>query len=251
MSTTTPEPWHTAMEQRGISSIRDLARRSGASVETVRRLVQGSRKAPRDETLRAVADALGVPLATVSKWAGIAASDTEDPYVPPTEANRLTLRQREAVDELIRLLATKEAGGEHDQRSAPMKQAGESPASTRAPIVMVQMKTFEPSRSPRVFVDLNVLRQSEDGDIAWHFGRLLHRQAAALDAIQVTAEPESVYDDAVAIVDEALERQRSGAEPFDLAAYPAPAEGTAHERLSQVQDVAAEGSQDRGNDEPA
>jgi len=125
---TTPEPWFTAMEQRGISSIRDLSRKSGVAVETVRRLVQGSRKAPRDETLRAVAGALGLPLATISAWAGAVTSDTEEPYSPPAEANRLTLRQREAVDELIRLLAQKEAGGEHEQRSAPSKQAGGSPA---------------------------------------------------------------------------------------------------------------------------
>lgn len=125
---TTPEPWFTAMEQRGISSIRDLSRKSGVAVETVRRLVQGSRKAPRDETLRAVAGALGLPLATISAWAGAAASDIERPYTPPAEANRLTLRQREAVDELIRLLAIKEAGGEHEQRSAPNSEGPDGPA---------------------------------------------------------------------------------------------------------------------------
>lgn len=119
MSTPIPDPWKTSMEQKGISSIRDLARRSGVSVETVRRLVQGSRKAPKDETVRAVADALGQPLSTVAAWTGSVASDVDEPYVPPTEANRLTLRQREAVDEMIRLLALKDGLAESGVGPAP------------------------------------------------------------------------------------------------------------------------------------
>lgn len=111
MSDPIPEPWRAAMEQRGITSIRDLSRKSGVAVETVRRLVQGSRKAPKDDTVRAVAEALGVRLGVVSEWVGVAASDTDQPYRPPAEASRLTLHQRTVVDELIRLLVACGADG--------------------------------------------------------------------------------------------------------------------------------------------
>lgn len=110
MSTYAVEPWQTAMSQAGISSINQLARKAGLSVETVRRIVQGTRKAPQEATIRRLAKALHKGPSEVGKWVGLSLQEDEAPYTPPKEASLLTLRERAAVDEMIKLLALNRMG---------------------------------------------------------------------------------------------------------------------------------------------
>jgi transcriptional regulator with XRE-family HTH domain len=73
----------TAREQLGISS-RELARRSGIRNSTVSRLELAEVPAPRPDTLKALADALGIDLADVFATAGYAQPDglpTLTPYL--------------------------------------------------------------------------------------------------------------------------------------------------------------------------
>ncbi len=104
MSTTIPEPWRGLLTQRGISSIRGLSRVSGLSVEATRRVLQG-KSTPKVETIRALAQGLNVPVSEIERRLGTQEPSDLPPYVPPSESARLDQRQREAVDELIRLLA--------------------------------------------------------------------------------------------------------------------------------------------------
>lgn len=84
------------------SSMRQLAERSGMSVETVRKMVYGER-VPEDETVNAVADALGVDRVTVAAWAQQTRTVTE-PWSPPAESDRLSQGERAALDQLIRAI---------------------------------------------------------------------------------------------------------------------------------------------------
>lgn len=111
MSTTIPEPWGSLLEQRGITSIRALSRKSGLSVETTRKAVLGL-ATPRLETVQALADALQVSVPQIETLLGDEYVSTARPYAPPAEADRMTRRQRVAVDEMIRLLVAGNRLGE-------------------------------------------------------------------------------------------------------------------------------------------
>ena len=113
-----PEPWKSQMQNRGISSIRDLSRKSGLSVETVRKTVYGLRRST-PPTVAALAEALGLPEARVNNWIGYKGTDTNEPYTPPVESSRLNQRQRTALDELIRSM-TARVGESND---SPMNRA--------------------------------------------------------------------------------------------------------------------------------
>lgn len=128
VSRQTPEPWRSEMENRGIASLRDFARKSGLSVETIRKTVYGLRT-PTPDTAKTIARTLGVPLTRVNEWIGFPNADVDVPYDPPAEATRLDRRQRKALDELIRsMVTTTKAGGDHDQNSsAPMNKDNVAP----------------------------------------------------------------------------------------------------------------------------
>lgn len=98
-----PEPWRTAGEQKGLSSYRAIARASGAAVETVRMIISGKRR-PSPATASKLAEAFGVPAAQIDAWSGIGAGGVHEPYYPPAAASRLTIRQRKALDEMIRAM---------------------------------------------------------------------------------------------------------------------------------------------------
>lgn len=98
------EPWKTAMRKAGLSSISALARASDVSVETARRLVYGTRAKPNEDTIRKIAGALRESPTTVGKWVGMVLSEEKRPYTPPAEADMLTQRERDAVDEIIRII---------------------------------------------------------------------------------------------------------------------------------------------------
>lgn len=95
-----PAPWRDAMEKAGTYSLRDLAARAGVGTSTVSDLIYG-RKLASERTMQAAADSLRLPITTIREWAATARGEV-GPYQPPAVANRLTERQRRALDELIR-----------------------------------------------------------------------------------------------------------------------------------------------------
>lgn len=101
-----PEPWAKAARDKGYvrtdggANLSALARAAGTNLETTRRLVQGRGKSG-DDVIAKVAAALGRPVHEVAAWAKVGRQLSE-PYRPPQEANRLSRRQREALDRLIK-----------------------------------------------------------------------------------------------------------------------------------------------------
>jgi transcriptional regulator with XRE-family HTH domain len=95
-----PPPWREAMENAGTYSLRDLATRAGLGTSTVSDLIYG-RKLTSERTMQAVSDTLRLPVPTIREWAATARGEV-GPYRPPAVANRLSERQRRALDELIR-----------------------------------------------------------------------------------------------------------------------------------------------------
>lgn len=81
------------------------AQEAGFSInhDTAARYLRGDHGRPDEETLRAFASVLPVRLSELRAAAQLPAEETE-PYRPPTEASRLSRRQRRAVDEIIRAM---------------------------------------------------------------------------------------------------------------------------------------------------
>lgn len=108
-----PSPWAEAMVSAGlvdprrredaIPSLRQLAFRANVSVETVRRLVHGMGY-PAPESMRRVADALGIDPGQVVEWVHSTHADI-GPYQPPANADLLSKTERRAIDHLIGLFA--------------------------------------------------------------------------------------------------------------------------------------------------
>jgi transcriptional regulator with XRE-family HTH domain len=97
-----PEQWLAVMQPRGLDSARDLATKAGVAPSTITRLIFGDGDAGED-TVAAVAVALGLSVTRVRRLAGLPAGE-DRPFVLPPEANRLDRRQRAAVVEIVRLL---------------------------------------------------------------------------------------------------------------------------------------------------
>lgn len=98
-----PEPWRSALEQKGIESKRGLASRVGISPQTAKRLIDGI-GSPSAETVARVADELFAgDRARVWELAGIAREDHGDWVLPP-EASQLDPDQRAAVLAVVRAM---------------------------------------------------------------------------------------------------------------------------------------------------
>ena len=105
--------------QLSARSIARLAQRHGFTLnhDTVARYLRGDHGRPDEDTLRAFAAALEIPLDRLRNAANLPATEV-GPYVPPKEASRLSRRQRRAVDEIIRAML------EPDSSRAPGRVAG-------------------------------------------------------------------------------------------------------------------------------
>ena|SRR5690625_56897 len=100
----------------GDMSLREIARRAQKrghklTVGTASKYFRGLHGTPDEETLLALHEVLNIPLEDLRAAADLP-TGTNEPYEPPSEANRLDLRQRKAVDEIIRLFAREERTGE-------------------------------------------------------------------------------------------------------------------------------------------
>jgi transcriptional regulator with XRE-family HTH domain len=86
-------------------AISQAARKEGHTLnhDTAARYLRGEHGKPNEATLKAFSAVLGIPLARLRRAAALPADITE-PYQPPTEADRLSRRQRRAVDEVIRAM---------------------------------------------------------------------------------------------------------------------------------------------------
>lgn len=89
--------------RNGTPSMNALAKMSKTHTSTITAMVF-SDKNTEHAVVDRVAKALGVDVRTVSQWAGRVRT-VRDPYVPPIEADMLTVRQRRAVSELIKSMA--------------------------------------------------------------------------------------------------------------------------------------------------
>lgn len=98
-----PAHWAEHMDRRGIPSIRQLAQRAGMSQPPIEGVIYGDSKNPSERTLGAIAEALDIPLTDVYWLAGKTVPLAEI-WEPPAEANRLTPKQRDALDALIRAI---------------------------------------------------------------------------------------------------------------------------------------------------
>ena len=124
----------TAANTGGLSAraVARLAQKRGYSLnhDTAARYLRGDHGRPDESTLLALAEVLDVPLTALRAAAGLPSEET-DPYVPPLEANRLSRRQRRAVDEIIRAML--DPGSTRAAGSAPADLAGRRRAARHGP----------------------------------------------------------------------------------------------------------------------
>jgi transcriptional regulator with XRE-family HTH domain len=102
--------WDKALVDRGFTdprngapSIRALAAHLNVGPSTISNMRAGA-TVPKPSTVQNVADALGIPVTTLSQWIGQQRA-LAAPYVPPDVAHLLTQTERDAVDGVIRAFA--------------------------------------------------------------------------------------------------------------------------------------------------
>lgn len=115
------EPWASALRDAGLVSpttgelsLQALHRESGVHASTLSRIISGTTREPRAETLKRIADALNVDFITVAGWINQKRSEFIE-WVPPTEAHLMTPREREIISQLIRSMVKNR--GEDDGNS--------------------------------------------------------------------------------------------------------------------------------------
>lgn len=118
MSQEIPEPWASAMRKADMTdprngkrlSMRRLADKAETTTTTISAMIYG-RRDTRPEIVELVAEKLGVPVQTVFEWVRMSRTEAR-PFTPHRDAALLDSEERDAVNELIRLLArSKRQGG--------------------------------------------------------------------------------------------------------------------------------------------
>lgn len=104
-------------------SLREIARRAQKrghklTVGTASKYFRGMHGVPDEATLLALHEVLNIPLEDLRTAADLP-TGVDEPYDPPSVANRLDLRQRKAVDEIIRLLVRDEQSDDQSATSKP------------------------------------------------------------------------------------------------------------------------------------
>lgn len=149
-----PEPWATAMVARGFTdrrtkvprpSARALADDAGLHATTVLAMTAGVASDPR--SVQAVAKSLGLHPEIVSGWIDPTRL-VRDPWVPPSEADLLTRRQRDALTELIRAMATTKES-ESDGDTPTTMRAAVSAAVMASDSEVVVPRAEEPTQPER------------------------------------------------------------------------------------------------------
>lgn len=102
MSTRVPIRWQQAMDESGLTSCRKLAIAADLSVETVRSAILGRRRSVAPATTAELLEHYVCPRSSsVDTWGWV--GGTSVTYTP-AETSPPAQRERDAVDEIIRLL---------------------------------------------------------------------------------------------------------------------------------------------------
>jgi len=108
---TTDDLWDAALVKAGFVDKRDgespshraLAEHLGIGTSTITNIRAGNAK-PKPATVAKIANALRVDVRELSRWIG-QTREVAKPYTPPSEADLLDQRERDALDEIIRVMA--------------------------------------------------------------------------------------------------------------------------------------------------
>lgn len=108
---TTDDLWDAALVKAGFVDKRDgespshraLAEHLGIGTSTITNIRAGNAK-PKPATVAKIADALRIDVRELSRWIG-QTREVAKPYTPPSEADLLDQRERDALDEIIRVMA--------------------------------------------------------------------------------------------------------------------------------------------------
>ena len=108
---TTDELWDAALVKAGFIDKRDgetpshraLAEAIGIGTSTITNIRAGNAN-PKPATVTKIAKALNVDVRELSRWIG-QSREVVTPYTPPSEADLLDQRERDALDEIIRVMA--------------------------------------------------------------------------------------------------------------------------------------------------
>ena len=151
-----PEPWATWMITAELTarntrkprpSLNRLAEETGTHVSTLSAMIHGERKTS-EVKLRAVADALGVDVVTVSAAAGRART-VREPYAAPEQVHSLSREVQDAISDLIRALAKEREPGDDAAKPTTAKGRGrtariEPPRAASRPPIDDQTETDRP-----------------------------------------------------------------------------------------------------------
>lgn len=114
-------------QHQGERSVREIGRacgKYGVGESTVTPYFNGKHGLnPPEEVLYALSMVMPLDIGDLRAAAGVPRGES-DPYVPPLEANRLTHRQRNALDELIRSFTSEGVG--YDMETATQSDASAS-----------------------------------------------------------------------------------------------------------------------------
>lgn len=109
-----------AMDKKGLSlrDVQKLTEEHGhkVSFSTVGKIVSGKLASPKRETLRSLSIALNIPLRRLERAASLKELGT--PFVLPDYASRLSAAEREAIRNLVRVMAdSKDETNDHPDES--------------------------------------------------------------------------------------------------------------------------------------
>ena len=125
-----PKPLQAAMRRAGFldprtdePSMRQWGKEAGVHTTTISRIIRGAPSRPK--TMTALADSLGVSVGTLQ---GMLGKPSDEPWVPPSGTERLTMRQRDALDALIlSLVEEPSTTGDRNDTAPPTAQEPGTP----------------------------------------------------------------------------------------------------------------------------
>lgn len=90
--------------QTGRASLNRLSEKAGVHTTTISNLIRGRTRVPDLDTISRIATALRLPPRTVAGWLDVVWGENP-PYEPPAESALLDQRERDLIDEMIRVIA--------------------------------------------------------------------------------------------------------------------------------------------------
>lgn len=117
---TMPEPWKSWADSANLNSYRKIAEAADLATGTVHYAILGKRSTVSPDTITGLAKALRKTEAEISQALGVGKLEGGvTPYVPPEEAKLLTARERNLIDETIRVLvlARQQSGDWREQEA--------------------------------------------------------------------------------------------------------------------------------------